>query len=39
VNPIGDIAGIEDLAIDPQSRIAYLSGYDRRAALKGEAVR
>jgi arylesterase/paraoxonase len=35
----GGIAGIEDLAIDPETRVAYLSGYDRWAMMRGERVR
>lgn len=35
----GGIAGIEDLAIDPETRVAYLSGYDRWALMRGETVR
>ncbi|OQA34196.1 MAG: Arylesterase [Betaproteobacteria bacterium ADurb.Bin341] len=35
----GGIAGIEDLTIDPDTHIAYLAGYDRRAALAGKTVR
>jgi len=29
----GGIVGVEDLTIDPETKLAYLSGYDRRAAL------
>lgn len=35
----GGIAGVEDLAIDRSTGIAYLSGYDRWKAAKGETVR
>lgn len=35
----GGIAGVEDLAIDHSTRIAYLSGYDRWKLSKGENVR
>ncbi|MCE9522964.1 MAG: SMP-30/gluconolactonase/LRE family protein, partial [Alphaproteobacteria bacterium] len=33
------VVGVEDLTIDPETKIAYLSGYDRRAAFAGGAVR
>lgn len=35
----GGIAGVEDVTIDPETKLAYLSGYDRRAALTGKQVR
>jgi arylesterase/paraoxonase len=35
----GGIAGVEDIAIDPETRIAYLSGYDRWRQAKGETMR
>jgi arylesterase/paraoxonase len=35
----GGIAGVEDLTIDPETKLAYLSGYDRRAAIAGKPVR
>jgi len=34
--PITAVVGVEDLTIDPETKVAYLSGYDRRAGLKGE---
>lgn len=40
-NPVssGGVVGVEDLAIDEESHLAYLSGYDRRANAKGVRVR
>jgi arylesterase/paraoxonase len=35
----GGVVGIEDLTIDPETKLAYLSGYDRRGALAGQQVR
>ena len=35
----GGIAGVEDIAIDPETRVAYLSGYDRWRQAKGETMR
>ena len=35
----GGIAGVEDIAIDPETRIAYLSGYDRWRQAEGETMR
>jgi arylesterase/paraoxonase len=35
----GGIAGVEDLTVDPETKLAYLSGYDRRAAIAGKPVR
>ena len=35
----GGVAGIEDLAIDPETRVAYLSGYDRWAVMRGASAR
>lgn len=35
----GGIAGVEDIAVDPESRVAYLSGYDRWRQARGETVR
>jgi arylesterase / paraoxonase len=29
----GEIIGVEDIAIDPETKVAYLSGYDRRKVL------
>lgn len=29
------VVGVEDLTIDPETKLAYLSGYDRRAAIAG----
>lgn len=34
--PITGIVGVEDLTIDQEAKVAFLSGYDRRAAFKGE---
>ncbi len=33
------VVGVEDLTIDPETKIAYLSGYDRRAAFAGGEAR
>jgi len=33
------VAGVEDIAIDPETRVAYLSGYDRWRQAKGETMR
>lgn len=33
------VVGVEDLAIDAETKLAYLSGYDRRAAFKDSTVR
>lgn len=35
----GGVVGVEDLTIDPDTKLAYLAGYDRRGARKGQAVR
>lgn len=35
----GGIMGIEDLAIDRETKLAYLSGYDRRLAFAGKPTR
>lgn len=35
----GGIVGVEDLTIDPETKLAYLSGYDRRAAFSGKPAR
>jgi len=35
----GGIAGVEDIAIDPETRVAYLSGYDRWRQARGETMR
>ena len=35
----GGIAGVEDIVIDPETRVAYLSGYDRWRQAKGETMR
>ncbi len=35
----GGIVGVEDLTIDPETKLAYLAGYDRRAAFAGKPVR
>ena len=34
--PITGVVGVEDLTIDQEARVAFLSGYDRRAAFKDE---
>lgn len=40
-NPVssGGVVGVEDLAVDEDTKLAYLSGYDRRASAKGAPVR
>lgn len=35
----GGVVGVEDIAIDREARLAYLSGYDRRADRAGKQVR
>jgi len=35
----GGIVGVEDLTIDPETKLAYLAGYDRRAAFSGKPTR
>lgn len=35
----GGVVGVEDLTIDPETKLAYLSGYDRRAAFSGKPTR
>jgi arylesterase/paraoxonase len=35
----GEIVGVEDLTIDPVTKIAFLSGYDRRIVTPGAAAR
>ncbi len=35
----GDIVGVEDLTIDPDTKLAFLSGYDRRADGAGGPAR
>lgn len=35
----GGIVGVEDLTIDPETKLAYLSGYDRRAGFAGKPAR
>lgn len=35
----GGIVGVEDLTIDPETKLAYLAGYDRRAAFAGRPTR
>jgi arylesterase/paraoxonase len=35
----GGVVGVEDLAIDEDTHLAYLSGYDRREQAKGAPVR
>jgi arylesterase / paraoxonase len=35
----GGIVGVEDLTIDPETKLAYLAGYDRRAAFAGKPTR
>jgi len=35
----GGVVGVEDLAIDQDAHLAYLSGYDRRGSAKGLKVR
>jgi arylesterase/paraoxonase len=35
----GGIVGVEDLTIDPETKLAYLAGYDRRAAFTGKPTR
>lgn len=35
----GGIVGIEDLTIDPQTKLAYLAGYDRRGVFAGKPTR
>jgi arylesterase/paraoxonase len=35
----GGIVGVEDLTIDPETKLAYLAGYDRRGAMTGQTVR
>jgi len=35
----GGVVGVEDLAIDQDAHLAYLSGYDRRESAKGLKVR
>lgn len=33
---VSGVVGAEDLTIDPETKLAYLAGYDRRKAVKGE---
>jgi arylesterase/paraoxonase len=33
--PVTGVVGVEDLTIDPETKVAYLSGYDRRAVIGG----
>lgn len=35
----GEIVGVEDLTIDPLTKVAFLSGYDRRADAPGATAR
>lgn len=35
----GGLVGAEDLTIDPETKLAYLAGYDRRAAATGQPTR
>jgi len=37
--PVTGVVGVEDLTIDPETKLAYLSGYDRRAMFAGNNVR
>lgn len=37
--PVTGVVGVEDLTIDPQTKIAYLAGYDRRAGAGAKVVR
>lgn len=34
--PVTGVVGVEDLTIDPETKLAYLSGYDRRAVFAGQ---
>ncbi len=35
----GGVVGVEDIAVDGETSLAYLSGYDRRASIAGQKVR
>lgn len=35
----GGVVGVEDIAIDREAKLAYLSGYDRRATMAGKQAR
>lgn len=37
--PVNGVVGVEDLTIDADTKLAYLSGFDRRAMLLGSDVR